>query len=177
MRSRSATQACAGIENLHFGYLVCSVEKQITVPLEACILFHKHDNRIVELLACDAAYLNAAALGCHVYVALLLNRRRSFEGISPHYPKALRLLRNRLSSANEAEKISDSTITVAIALALHARIMGDYDAAKHHLEGILKMTDLGGGIVRIVNRPMLAMEIFRYPPHWHDVQNWNHSQS
>ncbi|KAJ9615338.1 hypothetical protein H2200_001413 [Cladophialophora chaetospira] len=140
-----------------------SVSKQVTVPLEACIVFHKVDGRMVQPLALDAAYLNAAALGTRIYIGLMLGSEGSCDLIcgSPHYSKALRLLRERLSSGLEAEQTSDSTITVVIALALHARISKDYEAARHHIEGIKKIADLRGGIAEISSRPMLAMEIFR----------------
>jgi hypothetical protein len=84
------------------------------------------------------------------------------EGTSSHYLKALRLLRERLCQSDESAKISDSTITVVIALAVHARVTRDYEAARHHMEGILKIADLRGGLASISARPMLALEVFRY---------------
>ena len=150
-------------ERLHAACTVSSVAKQATVPLEACIVFHKNGSGVVEPLAFDAAYLHAAALGTSIYIGLMLGsgKSRALNCTSPHYPKALRLLRERLSTGSEAEKISDSTITVIITLMLHARVTGDFEAARHHLEGILKIAELRGGVAAISNRTMLAMEIFK----------------
>jgi hypothetical protein len=119
---------------------------------------------MIEHLAYDAAYLHAAALGTHVYIGLMPGSERPPvpDCSSPHYSKTLRLLRERLLTGDETEKISDSTITVVIALAIHARTTKDHGAAKHHVEGILKIASLRGGVTGICDRTMLAMEVFRY---------------
>ncbi len=134
------------------------------MPLEACIIFHTNGNALIEPLAFDAAYLHAVALGTRIYVELIRGTEclRKLTCVSPHYSKALRLLRQRLSLGKEAEMISDSTILVVIALALYARITGDFEAARNHMEGIRKIVDLRGGVQVISSRAMLAMEIFRY---------------
>lgn len=135
--------------------------KQARIPLEACISFHKNERVVVEPLISDAAYLHAAALATNIYKQQMLgsDNRRAF---SQHYPKALHLLRERLSRGDETKTLSDSTVMIVLVLALHARVTGDHAAAKQHMEGVLKITNLRGGIGGEDVRPMLAMEIFRY---------------
>lgn len=87
---------------------------------------------------------------------------RALSKISLHYPRALHLLRERISLGDETKTMSDSTIMVVLVLALHARVTGDHIAAKQHMEGALKITNLRGGLGGEDVRPMLAMEIFRY---------------
>ena len=126
--------------------------------------FHTNYAGLLEPLASDAAYLHAAALGTHIYIGLMFDKPEFVEDASPHFPKALRLLRKRLASADESEKTSDSTIIVVVALALYARTRREYVTARHHIQGILKMAELRGSITGIHDRAMLAMEVFRYSP-------------
>ena len=142
---------------------VSSVAKRATVPLEVCIFFDKEDRTLFEPLKFDAAYLHAAALGTHTYIGLMLSRgdQNRVQCTSPHFSRALRLLRERLLSSDEQTKVSDPTILVVIALALHARMIGDYESARHHMHGLHKMVDLRGGIAVVRHNTKLAMEIFR----------------
>ena len=128
-----------------------------------CIYFDKEDRTLFAPLVFDAAYLHAAALGTHTYIGLMLRRgnRNAVQDPSPHFSRALRLLRERLSFGDEMTKVSDPTILVVIALALHARMMGDYESARHHMRGLRKMVDLRGGTATLRNKTKLAMEIFR----------------
>ena len=142
---------------------VSSIAKQATVPLEVCISFDKQDRTLFEPLTFDAAYLHAAALGTHTYIGLMLGRENhhAAQCASPNFSKALRLLRERLLFGDEKIKVSDPTILVVIALALHARMMGDYESTKHHMEGLRKIVNLRGGIAAISHSTKLVMEVFR----------------
>jgi hypothetical protein len=128
-----------------------------------CISFDKKDRTLFEPLTFDAAYLHAAALGTHTSIGLMLGREshNAVQCPSPHFSKALRLLRERLLFGDERIKVSDPTILVVMALAIHARMMGDYGSVKHHMEGLRKMVNLRGGIAAISHSTKLVMEIFR----------------
>ncbi len=131
--------------------------------MEKCIAFDKDDRTLVEPLTFDAAYLHAAALGTHTYIGLMLGHQSpsSYQPTSPHFSKALQLLRERLSSKDEEIKFSDATILVVIALAIHARMIGDYESVKHHLDGLCKIVTLRGGIAGMSHNTKLVMEIVK----------------
>ncbi|KIW92281.1 uncharacterized protein Z519_07265 [Cladophialophora bantiana CBS 173.52] len=161
----SFTQLAAEIEPAAIADILTysSLARQATVPLEACISFDKKDRVLVGPMASDAAFVHAAALGTHAYVGLMLGREdhHAVQSTSPHFSKALQLLRERLDSTDEDLKVANPTIMVVIALALHARMIGDFDSAKHHMEGLRMMINLRGGITTVIHKMRLAMEIFR----------------
>ncbi|OQU94001.1 hypothetical protein CLAIMM_00426 [Cladophialophora immunda] len=161
----SFTQLAAEIEPAAIADILTysSLARQATLPLEPCIAFDKKDRVLVGPMASDAAFLHAAALGTHAYVELMRGREdhNALQSTSPHFSKALQLLRERLDSTDEDLKIANPTMMVVIALALHARMIGDYDTAKHHMDGLRMMINLRGGIATIVPKTRLAMEIFR----------------
>ncbi|OAG45530.1 hypothetical protein AYO21_00166 [Fonsecaea monophora] len=140
-----------------------SLARQATVPLAPCIAFIKRERVLVGPMASDAAFLHATALGTHAYIELMRGRedQKAPHGTSPHFSKALQLLRERLDSTDEDLKIALPTMMVVIALALHARMIGDYDTAKRHMEGLCMMINLRGGIETILLKTRLAIEIFR----------------
>lgn len=142
---------------------VSSIAKQATVSLEMCISFDKEDKTLFEPMTFDAAYLHAVALGTHTYIGLMLGREgdNAVQRASPHFSKALRLLRERLLSGDEKIKVSDPTILVVMALAFHARMMSDYGSAKHHMDGLRKMVHLRGGIAAVSHSTKLVMEIVK----------------
>ncbi|KAF4982774.1 hypothetical protein FZEAL_1675 [Fusarium zealandicum] len=63
-----------------------------------------------------------------------------------HLQKGLNLLRTRLSAKDEDSKISNSTIGVVLKLASAAHFNGDLCAAREHMEGLVKMVRLRGGL-------------------------------
>ncbi|KAF7168374.1 hypothetical protein CNMCM5623_001457 [Aspergillus felis] len=78
-----------------------------------------------------------------------------------HHSAALKLLRERLSNEGEQIKFSDSTVLVILCLAMHAHFTDDYDAAKHHMQGLRKIVDLRGGLRRFSYNTKLIMEILK----------------
>jgi hypothetical protein len=135
-------------------------------PLESCIIFHKKtkvDTLWFELLTSDAAYMHAAIFASQSYIFLSSARetpvavRRAIE----HHSAALRLLRQRLSVPNGEDKVSDATVLVVLYLALHAHIMGHFDTAKHHMEGLRRIVDIRGGLAAFSYNTKLIMELLK----------------
>ncbi|OAP63908.1 hypothetical protein AYL99_03135 [Fonsecaea erecta] len=161
----SFTQLAAEIEPAAIADILTysSLARQATVPLEQCIAFNNKERVLVGPMASDAAFLHATALGTHAYVELMRGRgdQNALQTMSPHFPKALQLLRERLDSTDEELKIANPTMMVVIALALYARMIGDYDMAKNHMEGLREIINCRGGIITIIPKTRLAMEIFR----------------
>lgn len=96
-------------------------------PLEICIGFEKRPKTWLEPLTFDAAYLHAMVFSTQAYFDLVSGRQicANRQVISLHFMKALRLLRERLSLEDEQAKVSDRTITVVMALAHFAYLMGE----------------------------------------------------
>ena len=122
--------------------------KKVMFPLEMCLAFNTKDKVGLEPMTWDPAYLHATVLTAQAYFDWTSGRRdfTACRTATLHASKALGLLRTRLSREDERSKISDMTVSVVLALVIHAHMMGDYESARHHLEGLRKIVDLRGGL-------------------------------
>lgn len=135
-------------------------------PLESCIIFHrktKVDTSWFELLTSDAVYLHAAIFSSQAYVFLQSGRESPMAArqAMEHHSTALRLLRERLAVPNGEDKLSDPTILVVLYLTLHAHFTDDYHTAKHHMDGLLKIVDIRGGLRAFDHNTKLIMELLK----------------
>lgn len=140
-------------------------------PLESCIAFGPKETKWLEALTLDAAYLHAMAFSAHAYFEMLPGRHHTAV-LPPHHPssssrthvlKTLRLLRERIETPNHDGVIqaSFSTAAIVLCLAFHAHVMGEHDAAMHHMLGLRKIVDLKGGLPSLADNAKLVVEILR----------------
>lgn len=124
----------------------------------------------MEALTLDAAYLHAMAFSAQDYFDLLPGRPAHCRDMAarmaaPHVIKTLQLLRERLemSRGDDVKMItgSFSTAAVVLCLAFHAHIMGEQQAALHHMQGLRKIVDLNGGLPGLGNNMKLMLEVLR----------------
>lgn len=140
--------------------------KKLKYPLADCIDFHKNnkiDTIWFDLLTYDAAYLHSVVFNCQAYISLVSGNPSPSSKCREmaHYSEALRLLRERLSDQDSNQETWDSTILVVLFFATHAHLVGDIASAKHHLQGLRKMTELKGGIYAFGYNPKLMMELMK----------------
>jgi hypothetical protein len=77
-----------------------------------------------------------------------------------HVSQALHMVSKRLSGHDAA---SDANIAVVVAMIQFERHQGEYRRGAIHLEGLLKMVELRGGISLLTGyKPSLTQKIFRY---------------
>lgn len=147
-----------------------SIAKKALFPLESCINFGVKDMAWMEALTVDAAYLHAMVFSAQGYFDMLVGRIASCRpgstrAADPQVVKTLGLLRERLEmSGQHAErmiKTSFSTATVVMCLAHHAHVLGEHQAARHHMQGLRKIVDLNGGLWGLRDNTKLLIEIFR----------------
>ncbi|KAI1773952.1 hypothetical protein F4818DRAFT_420316 [Hypoxylon cercidicola] len=147
-----------------------SIAKKALFPLESCINFGAKEKAWMEALTVDAAYLHAMAFSAQDYFDLLPGRPTSCRNASarlaaPHVVKTLQLLRERLEMSEEHDmkmvQGSFSTAAVVLCLAFHAHIMGEQQAALHHMQGLRKIIDLSGGLQGLENNMKLLLEVLR----------------
>lgn len=147
-----------------------SIAKKALFPLEACINFGAKEKAWMEALTLDAAYLHAMAFSAQDYFDLLPGRPAHCRDMAarmaaPHVIKTLQLLRERLemSRGDDVKMItgSFSTAAVVLCLAFHAHIMGEQQAALHHMQGLRKIVDLNGGLPGLGNNMKLMLEVLR----------------
>ncbi|KAL7904444.1 hypothetical protein GGI35DRAFT_199619 [Trichoderma velutinum] len=142
------------------------IAKKVIYPLERCINFDKKDNfdrMWFELMTQDAAYLHTVLFASQTYFMHTSKQRSPGLGksVMMHQSRALQLLRERLAAKHEEAKISDPTILVVLALAGHAHMINDYEAAKKHIDGLRKIVQLRGGLSTFNYHPKLSIELLK----------------
>ena len=76
-----------------------------------------------------------------------------------HLCLAIRLVNARLSGR---DAVSNETVMVVLSLGLYERFQGEYRRGLVHLDGLVRMMDLRGGIREFsTSRPDLARKVFR----------------
>jgi hypothetical protein len=139
--------------------------KRIMYPLESCIQFYRN-NKVetvwFELLTQDPAYMHGVLLSSQVYFFLSSNKVKmaAARKAMVHYSTTVQLLRERL--ADEAQRVSDSTIFIVLFLTAHDRLMTNFNSAQRHLEGLRQMISIRGGINTFRYNVKLMMELLKY---------------
>lgn len=94
---------------------------------------------------------------------ILSQKPSSFNHLKlPHLLRAIRLLRERVSRNDDQARLSNTTAAAIMALASHAHMTGDSKSAKHHMNGLCKITSLRGGVTTFSDHPKLLVQILGY---------------
>ena len=128
--------------------LVSPAAMRIIFPLKMLIGFQVDQSGRLYPIARDAVALHISAFAIEGFIDKVLHGRTSLVNPSAmlHFEKGMRLLRERLLGNDDEMKISDSTISTVLKLAGAAHFDGDYQVAKHHMDGLRRMMDLRGGV-------------------------------
>ena len=105
----------------------------------------------------DLAYLHSilcTASFFHDSLAGWSSKRTQF-----HSYRMVHELNKRL--VDEKAALSDSTITVVMAMALTAECFGDIEAAHMHIVGLKRLIGLRGGVEALSNKPQLQSKLYR----------------
>ena len=121
---------------------------RIIFPLKMLIGFQVDQSGRLYPIARDAVALHITAFAMESFIDRVLHGREKQANPSAmlHFEKGMRLLRERLLGDDDGVKISDSTIGTVLKLAGAAHFDGDYQVAKHHMDGLRRMMDLRGGL-------------------------------
>ena len=82
-----------------------------------------------------------------------------------HYAQTLQLLQARLNAFEQGQRdmvLCDSTIMVIIILAAAAELTGDLTAVENHVDGLLKIVSLKGGLRSLNTHNNLQVKVCRY---------------
>ncbi|KAF4637287.1 hypothetical protein G7Y89_g799 [Cudoniella acicularis] len=113
----------------------------------------------VEYIFLDEAYFHCTVAMCVIAVnALRIEKADSVEAMH-HMSDTFRLVNQKLSGK---EALSDTTMAVIVALSHYERVRGRHCQGMVHFEGLHRIVELRGGILRLVNyKAALAQKIFR----------------
>ncbi|KAI1265496.1 hypothetical protein F5Y18DRAFT_53669 [Xylariaceae sp. FL1019] len=138
--------------------------KTAMFPLEPCINLPKKDVTWLEPMLGDAAHLHTMIFTTHSFFDMIrfdMPRPIDQSG-SPHYAKAMKLLRERIAGENTDDILKKSTLSVIISLAMHSLLQGDHEAARYHVLGLKRIVELRGGLRPLMSHsPNLLMELLR----------------
>ena len=84
-----------------------------------------------------------------------------------HLDQTLQLLQARLDAFGQGQRdgaLCDSTIMVIIFLATAAELAGDLVAVENHIDGLIDIIDLRGGLASLHTHNNLQVKICRYVP-------------
>lgn len=121
---------------------------RVIFPLMMAIGFEADNREWLNILGKDVAALHISVFAIESFIDKILRHKDC--GTNPtamlHLQKGLNLLQDRLVGEDDEPKISDSTMGAVLKLAGASHFIGDYNAAKLHMEGLRKMVDLRGGL-------------------------------
>lgn len=91
-----------------------------------------------------------------------ISRRAAF-----HHAQTLQLLQARINAFEQGQQdavFSDSTMMVIIILATAAELTGDFEAAQIHIDGLLQIVSLRGGVRSLNTHTNMQVKVCRYVP-------------
>jgi hypothetical protein len=114
-------------------------------------------------LAFDAAFMHVMIFTSQCYFDAMASGTPSSisKKALSHYLKGIRLLRERFASEDNRAKLSITTIAAIMSLVGHAMLAGDFESAVHHMEGLLKIVILRGGVASFNESPKILIEVLR----------------
>lgn len=147
-------------------FKVLSIAKQAMFSLEPRVHFDDATRRLwSDTIHTDKAYLHSIVSVVGFYRGLA-SGRHARENRAPayafqHLAKALRLVRERVTSADDGLRTSDQTMMAIMVLAIQSYLLGHAETAMSHLKGVRRIVDLRGGVVALRSSPKLLLEMFR----------------
>jgi len=159
---------CLAICKANQGWSVIPSAKRIMFPLEKFINFEDKGGARLEPLANDAAYLHALITATQAYTEFLSGGKisRTSNLVAVHLARTAQILRERLSCQGEQLRLSETTMLVILMLCSFARMRGEYEAARQHMEGLRRVIQLKGGVGTLVHNPKLLIDAFRLVSQW-----------
>jgi hypothetical protein len=139
---------------------VIELNKHGVYPYEICLDVHPAERGWFPYMIHDACCLHSMMFCVRAFI----------DGTSQgpkaplacfHYDQTLQLLQARLNNSEHTVAISDSTIIVVITLATAALTTDDFTAAANHLDGLLKMVTLRGGLQSLNTHNNMPVKVCR----------------
>ncbi|KAI0468179.1 hypothetical protein F4859DRAFT_216954 [Xylaria cf. heliscus] len=109
----------------------------------------------------DEAFFHCVvAMSVAAAASLPVARQESTEALR-HLSRSLRLVNQRLAEDRELA-LSDTTLGVVIVMTQHERLLGYHHHALIHFEGLQRIIDLRGGIIKLISdSPAIAQKALR----------------
>ena len=144
---------------------VINLDKEGVYPYEVCLQVHPTERGWFPYMISDICCIHSMMFSVRAFVDAAsyggqISRQAAF-----HHDQTLQLLQGRLNAFAQGQRdlvFCDSTIMVIIILATAAELTGDFASAKNHIDGLLKIVSLRGGVASLNTHNNMQVKVCRY---------------
>lgn len=143
---------------------VIEVDKEGVYPYDVCLRVHPVERGWFPYVVNDICCVHSMMFSLHAHMNASSGGQRSRQAAF-HYTQTLKYLQARLTAFEEGQPdlaFADSTIMAIIFLASMAEHTGDFRAAENHIDGLLRIVDLRGGVRSLESHNNIQVKVCRY---------------
>lgn len=129
--------------------MVILLDREGIYPYDVCLHVHPVDRGWFPSMLSDICCVHSMMFSVRAFVDSPTHGDRTHHQAAFHYSRTLKLLQARLNAFEQGQQelaFSDSTIMVIMILASAAEVTGDFVAMQNHVDGLIKIVSLRGGL-------------------------------
>jgi hypothetical protein len=133
-------------------------------PYEVCLHVHPVERGWFPYMISDICCIHSMMFSVRAFVDRASHGNQISRLAAFHYAQTLQLLQARLNAFEQGQRdivFRDSTIMVIITLAEAAELTGDFAAAENHIDGLLKIVSLRGGVGSLNRHNNMQVKVCR----------------
>ena len=144
--------------------VVINLNKHGVYPYEVCLDVHPVERGWFPYMISDICCIHSMMFSVRAFVDKASNGDQISRQAAFHYAQTLQLLQARLNAFEQGRQdivLCDSTIMVINTLAEAAELTGDFAAAENHIDGLLKIVSLKGGVGSLNTHNNIQVKVCR----------------
>jgi len=144
---------------------VINLDKEGVYPYEVCLQVHPAERGWFPYMINDICCIHSMMFAVRAFVDRASHGGQISGQAAFHYAQTLQLLQARLNAFEQGQRdivFRDSTIMVIIILAAAAELTGDFAAVENHIDGLLKIVSLRGGVGSLNTHNNMQVKVCRY---------------
>lgn len=144
---------------------VIILDKEGVYPYEICLQVHPAKRGWFPYMISDICCIHSMMFSVRAFMDRTSHGGKISRQAAFHYAQTLQLLQARLNAFEQGQReavFGDSTIMVIFILAAAAEITGDFGAVENHVDGLLKIVSLRGGIRSLNTHNNMQVKVCRY---------------
>ena len=144
---------------------VINLDKEGVYPYEICLQVHPAERGWFPYMISDICCIHSMMFSVRTFVDRASHGGQISRQAAFHYAQTLQLLQARLNAFEQGQRdivLCDSTIMVIIILAAAAELTGDFAAVENHIDGLLKIIRLRGGVESLNTHDNMHVKVCRY---------------
>lgn len=144
---------------------VINLDKEGVYPYEVCLQVHPAERGWFPYMISDICCIHSLMFSVRAFVDTASQGSQVSRQAAFHYAQTLQLLQARLNAFEQGQRdlvFRDSTIMVIIFLAAAAELTGDFTSGENHVDGLLKIVSLRGGVGSLNTHNNMQVKVCRY---------------